>query len=407
VTDVRKKIATSDERISKIDDLQKDYNISEMKQRQTAERSLESSIAVLKHAYDREVVTLNHQTRSLRLLDEVPCGDTFPTCKFIKDAHSNKKLSEKQTKVVESSKEELDKAKEALEVFKSDDIHQNVIKLEKLRELRAKLVEDSSPERVSLITLETKHKSLVQEQQRATDLLRELTTALEKSENQDVVKLRVQIDELTKQVSARETLRLNKASKIGQIKSDNEKLVSERDQREQVLQKMKAHDLIETALSKRAVPAMIVSSQLPMINAEIAKILQGIVDFTVELVVDETDDLEIFINYGDSQRIIELCSGMEKVIASIAIRVALINVSSLPKANFFVIDESFGPLDETNVEACSRLLVSLKRYFRTILLITHIDVLKDVADRLVEISQHEKDAKISYGTRRVEALPTK
>jgi exonuclease SbcC len=137
---------------------------------------------------------------------------------------------------------------------------------------------------------------------------------------------------------------------------------------------------------------------LPAINAEVAKILHGIVDFSIELENDEeSDSSEIYINYGDSRRIIELCSGMEKTIASLAIRVAMINVSSLPRPNIFIIDEGFGTLDDASVEACNRLLTSLKRYFRVIIVITHVDGIKDVVDHVLEITKNEKDARISYG----------
>jgi len=106
--------------------------------------------------------------------------------------------------------------------------------------------------------------------------------------------------------------------------------------------------------------------------------------------------MDVFINYGDSRRIIELGSGMEKMISSIAIRVALINVSTLPKTDMFIIDEGFGALDDTSIEACNRLLTSLKRYFRTIIVITHVDGVKDVADAILEITKNEKDSKVVY-----------
>ncbi len=106
--------------------------------------------------------------------------------------------------------------------------------------------------------------------------------------------------------------------------------------------------------------------------------------------------MEIYIDYGDSKRIIEVGSGMEKMIASVAIRVALINVSSLPKTDMFILDEAFGPLDPSNVESCNRLLTSLKRYFKTIIVITHVEGVKDVADHIIEVTKVEKDAKVVY-----------
>jgi exonuclease SbcC len=104
--------------------------------------------------------------------------------------------------------------------------------------------------------------------------------------------------------------------------------------------------------------------------------------------------MDVFIDYGDSKRIIELASGMEKMISSLAIRVALINVSSLPKSSMFIIDEGFGTLDETNLEACGRLLQSLKKWFKNILIISHIDAIKDVVDNTIEITKEGVDSHV-------------
>jgi exonuclease SbcC len=160
---------------------------------------------------------------------------------------------------------------------------------------------------------------------------------------------------------------------------------------------MKAYELISSAFSRKGIPSVVVASQMPAINAEIAKILSGIVEFTVELEIDdESDSMEVYLNYGDSRRIVELGSGMEKMISSIAIRVALINISSLPKTDMFIIDEGFGALDDAGVEACNRLLSSLKKYFKTIIVITHVDGVKDAADTIIEITKNEKDSKVFY-----------
>ena len=62
----------------------------------------------------------------------------------------------------------------------------------------------------------------------------------------------------------------------------------------------------------------------------------------------------------------------EKMMASLAIRVALINVSTLPKTNMLIIDEGFGALDETNLEACSKLLETFKKWFKNIIVINYL-----------------------------------
>ena len=132
-----------------------------------------------------------------------------------------------------------------------------------------------------------------------------------------------------------------------------------------------------------------------MINEEISKILQGVVGFTVELETQPgSNDMQVYINYGDSRRIVECGSGMEKMMSSLAIRVALINVSALPKTDLLVIDEGFGALDDTNIEACSRLLNSLKKWFKNIMVISHVDAVKDAVDNVLEITQFEKNARV-------------
>ena len=134
-----------------------------------------------------------------------------------------------------------------------------------------------------------------------------------------------------------------------------------------------------------------------MINNELSNILQGVVGFTVELEIQEKSNaMEIFLNYGDSRRVIECGSGMEKMISSLALRVALTNISSLPKSDLLIIDEGFGALDPQNIEACVRLLNSLKKWFRHILVISHVDVVKDAVDNVIEIVSNGKDSRVVY-----------
>jgi exonuclease SbcC len=112
---------------------------------------------------------------------------------------------------------------------------------------------------------------------------------------------------------------------------------------------------------------------------------------------EDNNNLNVYIDYGDSKRVIECASGMEKMMSSIAIRVALTNISSLSKSDVFIIDEGFGALDESNVEACGRLLSSLKKYFKTIIIISHVDAIKDIVDKNIEISMKGNDSYVYYG----------
>ena len=190
-------------------------------------------------------------------------------------------------------------------------------------------------------------------------------------------------------------MRLDNAGKIGSCSASITNLTQERERYEIVKHKWKIYELLLDAFSKRGIPVQIIMSQLPIINHEIEKILQGVSSFSITLEADDdSNDLDVFIDYGDSRRSIEVASGMEKMIASLAIRVALINVSSLPKTDMLIVDEGFGTLDDVNVEACTRLLHSLKKWFRNILIITHIDSIKDVVDNVIDIGRVGLDSMV-------------
>lgn len=205
------------------------------------------------------------------------------------------------------------------------------------------------------------------------------------------------LKEMLSEIQQKDARRISLAELKGNIDSQIKKLQSERDEYSKLKRVWKIYDFLMKAWSKKGLPTQIIKSQLPAINSEIEKILNGVVDFTVKLETDpDSNSAEIYLDYGDSRRIIELASGMEKMISSLAIRVALLNVSSLPKTDMLIIDEGFGSLDEAQVAACNSLLVSLKKWFRNILVITHVDSVKDIVDNTLEISSKGKDSHVEY-----------
>ena len=62
--------------------------------------------------------------------------------------------------------------------------------------------------------------------------------------------------------------------------------------------------------------------------------------------------------------------------------------------DLLIIDEGFGALDAMNVEACNRLLESLKRWFQHILVISHVDAVKDVVDNVIDITRKSKNSHV-------------
>lgn len=397
IRDITEQIEKIENKIKSIDLIKEEHDLSQLNDRLGAFSELESNVMSLKHNNEKELLALKAQEKALKSLGDVPCGDLFPTCKFIKDAHAVKPKIDIQRRKVEASLKKLTAAESALEQMKTENLRDKVLKLQKLHDAHSKYKVEVSQKRALLISLESNGKSLSEKLEEARSRVSSLEEALKNDENVEVIALKSKIDALTNKLSKIDEYKLDLALKKGKLASDIDKYASEHAQRSQILSEMRFSELINSAFSRKGVPSLIVSSQLPIINAEIRKILAGIVDFSVELEVDDsTESMDVYINYGDSKRLIELASGMEKMISSVAIRVALINVSTLPKTDMFIIDEGFGALDDSGIEACNKLLSSLKRYFKTVFVITHVDGVKDAADIILEISKNEKDSRIFY-----------
>tara|TARA_B100000035_G_C21033420_1_gene569638 strand:+ start:780 stop:3902 length:3123 start_codon:yes stop_codon:yes gene_type:complete len=156
-----------------------------------------------------------------------------------------------------------------------------------------------------------------------------------------------------------------------------------------------AYDLFVQATHANGISYEVIKSMLSRINAEISSILSTIVDFEV-LIDNDGNSLEIYLKHPKyDPRPLSMGSGAEKTIASMAIRLALISVSSLPQSDFFILDEPATALDAEHMEGFVRLLQMIKAQFGTVLLITHLENLKDVVDTTIEIDKVDGYAHVS------------
>lgn len=159
--------------------------------------------------------------------------------------------------------------------------------------------------------------------------------------------------------------------------------------------KKRGYELYLDAVKRDGISYELISKTIPSIESEVNNILSQIVDFGMQL---EMDGKHIYskITYEDRHWPLEMCSGMERFISSIAMRVALINVSSLPRSNFLVIDEGWGSLDGDNISSVFNLFTYLKGQFEFIMVISHLDVMRDMVDEIIEIQKEGSFSKIKY-----------
>ena len=156
-----------------------------------------------------------------------------------------------------------------------------------------------------------------------------------------------------------------------------------------------AYDLYMRAMHPNGIAYDVIKKKLPVINQEIAKVLTNLTNFEV-LFEEDGNKLDIFIKHPKHDpRPLSMASGAEKTMAAMAIRLAFLAVSNLPTSDIMVLDEPGTALDEEHLQAFTQLLDMIKVHFKTTLLISHLDSLKDVVDITLDISKKEGYAYIN------------
>jgi DNA repair exonuclease SbcCD ATPase subunit len=160
--------------------------------------------------------------------------------------------------------------------------------------------------------------------------------------------------------------------------------------------KYAAYQYYMDAVKRDGIPYELISKALPTVEGAVNDILSQIVDFSMILEMDGKN-VNCYIVYdNDNVWPLELSSGMERFISSLAIRVGLINVSNLPAANFLAIDEGWGTMDSDNLNSVYNLFQYLKSQFQFTMIVSHIDSMRDAVDTLLEIKKENTFSNVSF-----------
>ena len=192
-----------------------------------------------------------------------------------------------------------------------------------------------------------------------------------------------------------ETSTLDFVKSVGSTEQKIENLKNQKKEYLDLQREFAAYDLYMVCMHSNGIAYDIIKKKIPVINEEIAKVLANIVDF--EIFFEATGNkFDIFIKHPQyDERPIEMASGAEKSLSAIAIRLALLGVSSLPTGDIFVLDEPGTALDEENMEGFIRILELIKVYFKNVLLISHLDSLKDCVDMQIVIEKKDGYARVN------------
>lgn len=363
-------------------------------------QNLRDDIVELKNKLKKEDEDHSRNAKRVQLLEGIPCGTSFPTCKFIKDAlvaEANIPENKKRIASLETSISLIDDQIESLDPKL---VETKIQAYEKIVSERDALSNTITNLDLKIDKNEACISTLLVEIERLEDKVSEYETnkdAIENLESLNSELAALQFDQKNYEIKSEncnnEILNLYKS--VGSAEQKVEQITEQKQSFETLQEEYSAFDLYKQCMHPNGIAFDVIRKKLPVINEEIGKILSNIVDFEV-FFEDDGKRLDIFIKHPSyDPRPLEMGSGAEKTISAMAIRLALLSVSNLPKGDIFVLDEPGTALDEENMQGFVDILSIIRNYFKTVLLISHLDTLKDCVDMQITIDKKDGYASVN------------
>jgi len=149
-------------------------------------------------------------------------------------------------------------------------------------------------------------------------------------------------------------------------------------------------------VGKKGISKLVLRSVLPIINSEVQRLLEDVVDFEIEIFINDKNDVQFLLVKDGVAKLLKSGSGLEKTAASLALRAVLGKLSTLPMPNFITFDEVLGKVAPENLEKLKLLFDKVKDMYDIVFFITHNDIVKDWADNVVTVVKNNNLSKITF-----------
>ncbi|OIN95519.1 MAG: hypothetical protein AUJ21_02975 [Anaerolineae bacterium CG1_02_58_13] len=232
----------------------------------------------------------------------------------------------------------------------------------------------------------------------------------------EIKKPTVSLDEAERALFRLQEQENNKNQEVGGARQLVDVLVSLRQrkvgcaaEREEKQQLIVQHKTLERAFGKDGVPALLIEQALPQIETKANDLLDRLSDGRMSIRFatqaeykdkkrdDLKETLDIQISDGAGLRDYEMFSGGERFRVDFAIRLALSEVLAQRKGarlQTLVIDEGFGSQDTQGRQRLIEAINTVRGDFAKILVITHLDELKDAFPTRIEVEKTERGSSV-------------
>jgi DNA repair exonuclease SbcCD ATPase subunit len=154
------------------------------------------------------------------------------------------------------------------------------------------------------------------------------------------------------------------------------------------------YNALKKATYINGIPSMIISSRLNDINTKVNDMIAPFIAKKVNVVLDGNNILVHILDCAG--HIINILGGMEMFMINIAFKIALAGLSILPKTKMLIIDEGVSVLDKSHIEKFNNIAQFLNSNYNHVILISHIDGLKDHITQFININKINGKSYINY-----------
>ncbi|MDD2521699.1 MAG: SMC family ATPase [Anaerolineaceae bacterium] len=195
---------------------------------------------------------------------------------------------------------------------------------------------------------------------------------------------------------------------LATIQTQRERQAHLRKEMEQTNEMIRQYSKLETAFGKDGVPAMLIEQALPELEDQANLLLARLSDYSMSVTFnsqrdykdakrkDKMETLDIIVSDGSGARDYETYSGGEAFRINFAIRLALSRVLARragAKLQTLVIDEGFGNQDAQGRQRLIEAINTVRPDFQKILIITHLEELKDYFSNRIEVTKTSTGSK--------------
>ena len=141
----------------------------------------------------------------------------------------------------------------------------------------------------------------------------------------------------------------------------------------------------------KAIPFIMISKVKDILDKKVNGFLSVITNFMIKFEIENTR-IDIYLDrpvYNGKPILLNNASGFERFVSSLAIRLALLEISQLPKANFMAIDEGWNSFDYNNINNVRTIFEFLRNKFDFVISISHIQAIRQYCDTQINLSKNK------------------